>query len=81
MRIGLLTSIRECGCITGTTIIAALWTLSGPSRRSRTTKIKEGWVLVYELMSLYHNAAIAEAGDDSSSIRKPYVIDDEFFIA
>ena len=31
------------------------------------------------LMSPYHDVAIADAGDDVSSIREAYVINDEFF--
>ena len=40
---------------------------------------KKGWVLVCELISPFHDVAIADEGDDKSSIREAYVIDETFF--
>jgi hypothetical protein len=40
---------------------------------------KKGWILVCELMSPYHDAAIAEAGEDKGSIREAYIINEELF--
>ena len=38
---------------------------------------KKSWVLVYELISPYHDVVIAEAGEDKSSIREAYIINNE----
>lgn len=40
---------------------------------------KKGWVLVCELISPYHDVIIADAGEDKSSIREAYIINDAFF--
>ncbi len=40
---------------------------------------KKGWMLVCELISPYHDAAIVAAGDDKTAIREAYVINDSFF--
>lgn len=40
---------------------------------------KKGWVLVCELMSPYHDVAIAEAGEDKDTIREAYIINKELF--
>ena len=40
---------------------------------------KKGRVLVCELMSPYHDEEIADAGEDKSSIREAYVINEAFF--
>ena len=47
--------------------------------RVRDYANKKGWVLVCELISPFHDAAIAEAGEDKSSIREAYIINETFF--
>ena len=47
--------------------------------RVRNDANKKGWVLVCELISPFHDAAIAEAGEDKSSIREAYIINETFF--
>ena len=38
---------------------------------------KKSWVLVYELISPYHDVVIAEAVEDKSCIREAYIINNE----
>ena len=40
---------------------------------------KKGWTLVCELMSPFHDTAIAEAGEDKTAIREAYVINESFY--
>jgi len=40
---------------------------------------KKSWVLVCKLISPFHDVEIADAGDDKSSIREAYVINEVFF--
>ena len=42
-------------------------------------KNKKGWTAVCELISPYHDATIAAAGEDKQSIRESYVFNDAFF--
>jgi hypothetical protein len=42
-------------------------------------KNKKGWTAVCELISPYHDSAIAAAGDAKHLIREAYVINDDFF--
>ena len=53
--------------------------LEWSSYRVRDYANKKGWVLVCELISPFHDDAIAEAGDDRSSIREAYIINETFF--
>ena len=53
--------------------------LEWSSYRVRDYGNKKGWVLVCELISPFHDVAIAEAGEDKGSIREAYVINEAFF--
>ena len=40
---------------------------------------RRGWFIVCELISPFHDAAIADAGDDKRLIREAYVVNEQFF--
>jgi hypothetical protein len=40
---------------------------------------KRGWLIVCELISPFHDGAIAEAGDNKALIREAYVVNERFF--
>ena len=53
--------------------------LEWPQQKTKDCGNKKGRVLVCELIPPYHDATIAEAGEDKSSIREAYVINEELF--
>jgi len=54
--------------------------LEWPNSRIEDYGNKKGWVLVCALISPYQDIEIADAGDDFTSIREAYVINEALFI-